>query len=29
VSAMMSGIDAKALPGRLEKLTRLVLERWK
>lgn len=29
VSAMMTGIDAKALPARLEKLARLVLERWK
>jgi hypothetical protein len=29
VSAMMSGIDKKVLPERLDKLTRLVLERWK
>jgi hypothetical protein len=29
VSAMMTGVDAKVLPDRLEKLTRLVLERWK
>jgi len=29
VSAMMSGIDKKVLPERLEKLTRLVLDRWK
>jgi hypothetical protein len=29
VSAMMSGVDGKLLPPRLEKLTRLVLDRWK
>ena len=29
VSAMMVGGDAKTLPDRIEKLTRLVLERWK
>jgi hypothetical protein len=29
LSAMSTGVDAKALPDRLEKLARLVLERWK